>query len=87
MNPCIGPAPQIIAQAIALNLLCRPVHGRLGSGEALSPTEDSFERVSAWTSNYLGLFHPTPEEILADWMLTTRDLLQMEYERTNTDPF
>lgn len=78
MKPTIGPANIVIAQAIELGILCRPVElGWIGS--ALAPTKEGFEKIEAETNNYLGLYHPTPGQIMLDWMLTTRELIEAEY--------
>lgn len=86
MRTTIGPAPTIIAQAMELGILCRPVElGWIGS--ALLPTTDSFERIEACSNNYLGLYHPTPGQLMLDWMLITRELIESEYCESIKDPF
>lgn len=86
MKPTIGPANLVIAQAIELGILCRPVElGWIGS--ALAPTKDSFEKIEAETNNYLGLYHPTPGQIMLDWMLTTKELIESEYRESMKEPF
>lgn len=78
MKPVIGPAPQIISQAMALGILCRPVEPGW-CGEALSPGPDGFQRVEAASNNYLGLRNVTPGQIMLDWTLITKELLEKEY--------
>ena len=90
MKPVIGNAPEIIQQAISLGLLCRPVyHGRgcrIGVGEALEPTMDSF----FWCipgDHEAHLYTVSPAELLLDWELTTRDLLAAEYRKACEEPW
>ena len=85
-KPTIGPAPLIIAQAVELGILCRPVEPGW-CGEALSPGPDGFQRIEAGSNNYLGLRNVTPGQIMLDWTLTTRELLEAEYQESLRDPF
>lgn len=79
MKPVIGPAGEIIGQAISLGILCRPVE--IGwRGEALQPDHDSFEHVIAASNHFVGLYHPSPAQIVRDWELTTKDLITKEFE-------
>lgn len=86
MKPTIGPAPLIIAQAIELGILCRPLDGKW-FGAALAPSKDSFERIEAASNNYLGLYYPTPHQIMLDWELTTRGLIDAEFNSNISHPF
>ena len=82
----VGPAPLIIAQAIELGILCRPVEPGW-CGEALSPGSDGFQRIEALSNGYIGLRDVTPGQIMLDWMLTTRELLEAEYDEAAEAPF
>lgn len=78
--PTSGPASEIIAQAIHLGILCRPMHSeRFGLGCALEPTKDGcfFHRVCADGPTW-SCFVVEPREIICDWELTTMDILQRE---------
>lgn len=77
MTITVGKSSDIIAAAMSINVLCRPVE--LGwTGTALKPERDSFERVDAASNNYGGLYHPTPGQLCLGWMLTTRELIEAE---------
>ena len=80
MKPCYGSAPHIIEQAIQLGVLCRPIHSnRVGVGEALEATVDSFWRIDhegRWEA-----FNVAPCELLMDWELTTKDLIRQEWNK------
>lgn len=86
MKPVIGSAPEIIAQAMALGILCRPVEPGW-CGEALEPRRDGFRRIEAWTTNLLGDRVITPHQILLDWTLITKELLEKECEEAHWHGF
>ena len=84
-----GNAVEIIKDAMALGILCRPrpyeIFSRfvdeLGPGEALIPEKDSFEHYMAQANHYVGLFNVTPEHLLMPWELVTKGMLLKEYEK------
>lgn len=87
MKPTHGPAPLIIAQAIELGLLCRPIHSpRVGVGEALEVSKECF-----WLRNghdhERPVFSPSPSELMQTWELTTMDLLRSEWDRATGVPW
>jgi hypothetical protein len=85
MKPTRGYAPIIIAQALELGILCRPMHSsRVGVGEALEVTKDTFWLVSG---NETVVFCPTPDELTQTWELTTRDLVRSEWQQSCEEPF
>ena len=87
MKPVIGPANQIIEQALRLGILCRPTRGiRVGVGEALELTEDGFYRVSA-SDEVAVPYSPSPVELICDWELTSWDLIRSEYRREVETPW
>ncbi len=87
MKSTHGPAPLIIAQALELGLLCRPIHpARVGTGEALEVSKALFWLRNGH-DNEAPVFAPSPEELLQTWELTTRDLIRSEWHKAQEDPF
>lgn len=91
MKPVIGPCSEIVAQALSLGLLCRPVlgHGvKIGAGEALEVGRDSFWFFhSGDPQQPVTEYTVSPWELTQDWELTTRDLLRAEYRRFTEEPW
>lgn len=91
MKPTIGPSHVIIAQALELGILCRPVYHnilggiRVSSGEALEVSEDLFWHVDG--AGGRRVFHPSPSELVQDWALTTRDIIVSEWHKAQETPF
>lgn len=86
MKPTHGPAPDIIAQALALGLLCRPTNSpRVGCGEALEVTRDCFWIYIHGESPRA--FSVSPDELLQTWELTTKDLVRDEWNRARGEPW
>ncbi len=82
-KPCIGPASQIIEQALHLGLLCRPLLGHtsaIGVGEALELTEDGFYRVGIGCESLVP-YSVSPADLIRDWELTNLDLLRSEWNK------
>ena len=87
MKSTHGPAPLIIAQALELGLLCRPLHSsRICTGEALEVSRDLFWHRNGHDSGF-SAFSPSPEELLQTWELTTPDLIRSEWHKAQEDPF
>ena len=91
MKPVIGSCSEIVAQALALGLLCRPVLTRganIGAGEALEVGKDSFWHYYAGDPTLpVTAYTVSPWELTLDWELTTKDLLRAEYRRFTEDPW
>lgn len=86
-RPTTGPAPLIIAQALELQILCRPTHStRVGVGEALAVSRDLFWLHNGHDSTF-EVFHVSPEELTQDWTLTTQDLIRAEWNKATEAPW
>lgn len=89
MSATIGPASTIIAQALELGLLCRPTKGTgVGYGEALEVSDTCFWLViggKPWDRSEPYTIRPT--DLLCDWALTTKDLIQREWQSSVEEPF
>lgn len=86
-RPTTGPAPQIIAQALELQIMCRPTHStRVGVGEALAVSRDLFWLVSGQDGTFVA-FRVSPEELMQDWTLTTNDLIRAEWQKETSVPW
>ena len=82
MKPTVGGAPNIIAQALELGILCRPRHStRVGVGEALVVSRDLFWIKDGYEGR-LKVFSPSPDELMQDWELTTTDLIRSEWQKS-----
>jgi hypothetical protein len=87
MKPTSGNVSLILAQAIQLQILCRPCHSqRVGLGEGLACSADGFwlhngadDTFYEWT--------PVPSDMLGDWELTTQDLIRAEFEKETRAPW
>jgi hypothetical protein len=87
MKPTEGSAPNIIAQALELGILCRPMHSsRVGVGEALVVSRDLFWIKDGYEGR-LKVFSPSPDELMQDWELTTTDLIRAEWQKSCEEPF
>ena len=86
-RPTTGPAPQIIAQALELQIMCRPTHStRVGVGEALAVSRDLFWLVSGQDGTFVA-FRVSPEELMQDWELTSNDLIRAEWQKETSVPW
>lgn len=86
MKPVIGPAGEIIQQAISLGILCRPEEPGW-SGEALKPEGEYFEHVIAASNHFVGFYRLKPSQLMVDWELTTKDLITKEFDDAQKPPF
>jgi hypothetical protein len=87
MDPSTGTAPQIIAIALKLGLLCRPVHStRVGVGEALWVSKESFFIMRKGGTITDG-FIVRPDELLMTWELSTPDIINDEWRKANEQPW
>jgi len=88
MNCARGDAPTIISQALALGIMARPVGSvRVGVGEGLYVSKTGFMLSSSTTGRSILPFNPEPQELLMDWELTTRDLLDEEHRKSTETPW
>ena len=75
-------APFVIREAIRLGIFCRPELDPKDRGYwigmALNPGE-YFEEVHAASNNYLGLYKVSPAQLLGNWELVTREMIEKEY--------